>query len=60
MLNMIIVGLLSTKEQVEEILFIAKVSFVEVKIKSVVRNQKIKDFLEKEKELIQNKEKLVN
>jgi hypothetical protein len=52
---MIIIGLLSTKEQVEEILFIAKVSFVEVKIKSVVRNQKIKEFLEKEKELIQNK-----
>lgn len=49
MLNMIIIGLLSTKEQIEEILFIAKVSFVEGKIKSVVRNQKIKEFLEKER-----------
>ena len=55
MLNMIIIGLLSTKEQIEEILFIAKVSFVEIKVKSVVRNQKIKEFIEKE--LIENKEK---
>lgn len=51
---MIVAGLLSTLEQVEEIQFIIKVCTVEVRIKSVVRNQKIKEFLEKEKELIKN------
>ena len=45
---MIIVGILSTKEQVEEIRYIAEVCFVEVRIKSVVRSQKNKEFLEKE------------
>lgn len=56
MLNMIVAGSLSTTEQVEEIQFIAKVCSVEIRIKSVVRNQKIKEFLEKEKELIKNRE----
>ena len=54
MLNMIVAGLLSTRERVEEIRFIAQVCTVEVLIKSVVRKQKIIDFLEKEKELIKN------
>ena len=56
MLNMIMAGSLSTTEQVKEIQFIAKVCSVEIRIKSVVRNQKIKEFLEKEKELIKNRE----
>ena len=56
MLNMIMAGSLSTTEQVKEIQFIAKVCSVEIRIKSIVRNQKIKEFLEKEKELIENRE----
>ncbi|MCK5031311.1 MAG: hypothetical protein KAR64_07585 [Thermoplasmatales archaeon] len=53
---MIMAGSLSTTEQVEEMQFIAKVCSVEIRIKSIVRNQKIKEFLEKEKELIENRE----
>ena len=53
---MIVAGLLSTTEQVEEIQFIAKVFSVEFKIKSIVRNQKIKEFLEYKMELIKNRE----
>ena len=56
MLNMIVAGWLYTAEQAEEIQFIAKVCSVEIRIKSIVRNQKIKEFLEKEKELIENRE----
>jgi hypothetical protein len=44
---MIIVGLLSTEEQVVEIKFIAQVCSVEIMVKTLVRNQKMKELLKK-------------
>ena len=54
MLNMIIVGLLSTKKQANEILFIAQVCSVEIYVKSIVRNHKYREFLKREKEIFKN------
>ena len=47
---MIVIGLLSTKQEVDEIKFIAKVCDVEDRIRLVVRMQKIKDLFDKEME----------
>jgi len=46
---MIIIGLLSTEQEVNEIKYIAKVCSVEEGIHFIVRIQKIKDMLNKEK-----------
>ena len=46
---MMIIGLLSTEQEVEEIRYIAKVCSVEEGIHFIVRMQKIKDLLKKEK-----------
>ena len=46
---MLIVGLLSSKQEAEEIKYIAKVCDVEDRIHFVVRMQKIKDMLKKDK-----------
>ena len=48
---MIVVGLLSDRQEVEEIKYIAKVCDVEDRIRLVVRMQKIKELLKKEREL---------
>jgi hypothetical protein len=46
---MLIVGLLSSKQEAEEIRYIAKVCDVEDRIRFVVRMQKIKEMLKNEK-----------
>ena len=46
--NMLIVGLLSTKQEVEEIKYIAKICTLEDRIRFIVRTQKIKEMLKKE------------
>lgn len=51
---MIVIGLLSTKQEVEEIRYIAKICDVEDRIHLVVRMQKLKELFRKEVEL--NKE----
>ncbi len=45
---MIVIGLLSTKQEVEEIKYIAKVCDVEDRIRFVVRMQKLREILKKE------------
>ena len=45
---MIVIGLLSTKQEVEEIKYIAKVCDVEDRIRLVVRMQKLKELFSKE------------
>jgi hypothetical protein len=45
---MIIIGLLSTKEEVEEIKNIAKIATLEDRIHFLCRMEKIKDLLKKE------------
>jgi hypothetical protein len=45
---MLIVGLLSTKQEAEEIKYIAKVCDVEDRIRFVVRMQKLKEMMKKE------------
>jgi hypothetical protein len=47
---MIVIGLLSTKQEVEEIKYIAKVCDVEDRIHIVVRMQKLKELFSKENE----------
>ena len=47
---MIVIGLLSTKQEVEEIKYIAKICDVEDRIRLVVRMQKLKELFSKEKE----------
>ena len=47
---MLVVGLLSTKQEIEEIQYIAKVCDVEDRIRFVVRMQKIKEMLKNDKE----------
>lgn len=49
---MIVIGLLSTKQEVEEIKYIAKVCDVEDRIRLVVRMQKLKELFNKENELV--------
>jgi len=48
---MIVIGLLSTKQEVEEIKYIAKICDVENRIRFVVRKQRIKELLKKDCEL---------
>ncbi len=48
---MIVIGLLSTKQEVEEIKYIAKICDVENRIRFVVRKQRIKELLNKDYEL---------
>jgi hypothetical protein len=45
---MIVIGLLSTKQEVEEIRYIAKICDVEDRIHFVVRMQRLKEMLKKE------------
>jgi hypothetical protein len=47
---MIVIGLLSTKQEVEEIKYIAKICDVEERIRIVVRMQKLKELFNKEYE----------
>ena len=47
---MLVVGLLSTKQEVEEIKYIAKICDIEDRIHFVVRMQKLKELLKKEKQ----------
>jgi hypothetical protein len=47
---MLVVGLLSTKQEVEEIKFIAKVCDIEDRIHFVVRMQKLKELLKEERQ----------
>ena len=46
--NMLVIGLLSTEQEVEEIKYIAKVCTIEDRIHFVVRMQRIKELLKKE------------
>ena len=52
---MIIVGLLSTEEQAVEIKFIAQVCSVEIMVKTLVRNQKMKELLKRESVFFENR-----
>jgi len=45
---MIVIGLLSTEQEVEEIKYIAKICDVEYRIRLVVRMQKLRDLFDKE------------
>jgi hypothetical protein len=47
---MIVIGLLSTKQEVEDIKYIAKVCDVEERIRLVVRMQRLKELFNKENE----------
>jgi hypothetical protein len=47
---MIVVGLLSTEQEVDELKYIAKVCTIEGRIRFICRMQKIKDMQEKEKQ----------
>jgi len=47
---MLIVGLLSTKQEVEDLKYIAKVCSLEDRIRFIVRMQKLKDIMNKEKD----------
>jgi len=46
-----VIGLLSTKQEVEEIKYIAKVCTLEDRIHFLVRMQRLKEMLKKEKDL---------
>ena len=48
---MLVVGLLSTKQEVEEIKYIAKICSLEDRVHFIVRMQKLKELLKKEEEL---------
>jgi len=48
---MIVVGLISTKQEVEELKYIAKICDVEDRIRLVVRMEKLKELLKKDSEL---------
>jgi len=48
---MLIIGLLSTKQEVEEIKYIVKMCSLEDRIHFIVRMQKLKEILKKEEEL---------
>ena len=45
---MLVVGLLSTKQEVEDLKYIAKVCTLEDRIRFIVRMQKLKDIMKKE------------
>ena len=46
---MLVVGLLSSKQEVDELKYIAKICDIEDRVHFVVRMQKIKDMLKKER-----------
>ena len=46
---MIVIGLLSSKQEVEEIKYIAKICDIEDRIHFVVRMQRLKEILKKER-----------
>ena len=46
---MMVIGLLSTKQEVEELTFVSKICDIEERIHFIVRMQKIKDLLRKER-----------
>lgn len=48
---MLVVGLLSTKQEVEEIKYIAKICSLENRVHFIVRMQKLKELLKKDEEL---------
>ena len=48
---MLVVGLLSTKQEAEEIKYIAKICSLEDRIHFIVRMQKLKEILKKEEEM---------
>ena len=48
---MIVIGLLSTKQEVEEIKYIAKICTLEDRIHFIVRMQKLKNILKEERNL---------
>jgi len=48
---MLIIGLLSTKQEVEEIKYIAKICTLEDRIHFIVRMQKLKNILKEERNL---------
>lgn len=48
---MIVIGLLSSEQEVEEIKSIAKICDIEDRIRFVVRMQRIKELLKKDREL---------
>ena len=50
LLNMIVVGLLSSQKEVEELKYIAKICTLEGRIRFICRMQKLKDMQEKEKQ----------
>lgn len=45
---MLIIGLLSSKEEAEEIQYIAKICTIEDRVRFLVRMEKLKDMLKKE------------
>jgi len=47
---MIVAGLLSSKQEVEEIKYIAKICILEDRIRFIVRAQRIKEMLKKEEQ----------
>jgi len=47
---MLVIGLLSTKQEVEEIKYIAKVCNLEDRIHLIVRMEKLKEILKKERQ----------
>ena len=47
---MLVVGLLSTEQEVEEIKYIAKICSLEDRVHFIVRMQKLKELLKKEEE----------
>ena len=50
---MLVIGLLSSKEEVDEIKYIAKICALEDRIHFVVRMQRIKELLKKENQFSQ-------
>ena len=50
---MLVVGLLSTKQEAQEIQQIAKICIIEDRVRFIVRKQKIKEMLENKKQLPQ-------
>ena len=49
---MIVIGLLSSEQEVEEIKYIAKICDIEDRIRFVVRMQRIKELLKKDRETL--------
>ncbi len=47
---MLVVGLLATEQEANEIMYIAKICTVEDRIRFIVRMQKVKELLKKERQ----------